>query len=129
MTVKSFRLAVIAAVIASAVAAACAGNSGSGSAVERPNRAIIAQSEMPTSGTESVYDVIQRLRPEYLRQRPQGGSSILAVFAQGQKMGDVSELKRIPASSVTLIQHYSIEQAKNKFGMQYSGGAIELTYR
>jgi hypothetical protein len=90
---------------------------------------VITNSELPEAGTETVFDVIQRLRPEYLRQRPQGGQSVLAVFTNGQLLGDAAELKRIPVASVKEIKHYSIEQAKNKFGMQYTGGVIELVYR
>jgi hypothetical protein len=114
-------------VVLAMASAACAG--ASKSAADRPNRAVIVDSEMPAGGTETVFDVVQRLRPEYLRQRPQGGSTVLSVFTQGQLLGDATELKRIPVSSVKEIRYYNIEQAKNKFGMQYSGGVIELTYR
>lgn len=118
------RRALMAVMVASA---ACAGSAQPAS--DRPNRAVIVDSELPEGGTETVFDVVQRLRPEYLRQRPQGGSSVLAVFTHGQLLGDAGELKRIPVSSVKEVRYYTIEQAKNKFGMQYSGGVIELTYR
>lgn len=108
-------------------AAACAGASQSGS--DHPSRAVIADAELPPGGTETVYDVVTRLRPEFLRQRPQGGSQVLVVFSNSQLLGDVSELRRIPVSQVREVRYYNIEQAKNKFGMQYSGGAIEVTYR
>jgi ABC-type phosphate transport system substrate-binding protein len=126
----SFRRVVVACVaVAIAAGVACAGAGSGPSNGDRPNRAVITADELPAAGTETVFDVIQRLRPEYLRQRPQGGATVLSVFASGQLVGDVAELKRIPATSIMRIQHYSIEQAKNKFGMQYSGGGIEITYR
>jgi hypothetical protein len=109
-------------------AAACA-SPKSAQPTDRPNRSVITNSELPEGGTESVYDAVQRLRPEFLRQRPQGGSSVLSVFTNGQLLGEISELKRIPVSSVKEIRYYNIEQAKNRFGMQYSGGVIELLYR
>ena len=115
---------------------ACAHPSSTAAPSDRPNRSVITEAELPQTGAETVYDVIQRMRPEYFRQRPSqsnnngaASQSAVAVFANGQLLGSASDLRRIPASSVKSIRHYSIEEGKQRFGMQYGGGIIELTYR
>jgi hypothetical protein len=115
---------------------ACA-SGGTSSATPRPDRSTITADEIPLTGTESVYDLIQRLRPEYLRQKPAQGyagaggpvAPPVAVVINNQKIGEASDLRQIPASSVSLIRYYNIEEGKRKFGMQYAGGVVELTYR
>lgn len=130
----------VAALAFGAALASCAAHTpaASESPSSRSNRAVIEAAELPTRGTETVYEVIQRLRPEYLRVRPAqtnagGGASqqgaAATIFANGQMLGDVAELRRIPASTVVRVRHYGIEEGKQKFGMQYGGGIIELTYR
>lgn len=47
----------------------------------------------------------------------------------GQRAGELSDLRQIAATPVKSIRYYNIEQAKRKFGMQYAGGAIEIEYK
>lgn len=131
------RAAMIARMLVLAVAAACAAPPPGGAVPTSSNRAVVAEEEIPTTGTESAYELVQRIRPEYLRARPAQGSTgangnlapapILVV--NGQRVGGLEDLKTIPASSLAGIRYYTIEEAKRRFGMQYGGGAIELTYR
>lgn len=124
---------------------ACA-SGGSSNTAEPPSsssasRYLITESELPTSGTETAYDAIQRLRPEFLRVRPSqsyslqenGGASgpapAPALIVNGQRAGDLADLRQIAATSLKSVRYYNIEQAKRKFGMQYAGGAIELEYK
>jgi hypothetical protein len=101
------------------------------------DRSVITNAEIPVTGTESAYDMIQRLRPEYLRTKPTqtyvGASSTdappPALFLNGQHIGEIVDLRRIPAPSLSSVRYYNIEQGKRKFGMQYGGGVIEITYR
>jgi hypothetical protein len=119
------------------VAAACAASAPGGAVSTSSNRALVTEAEIPTSGTESAYELVQRIRPEFLRVHPAQGSTgangnlapapILVV--NGQRVGGLEDLKTIPASSLSTIRYYTIEEAKRRFGMQYGGGALELTYR
>jgi hypothetical protein len=105
--------------------------------VHSNNRAVITNAEIPTTGTESALDMIQRLRPEYLRAKPSqtftGATSTNApppsVFFNGQRIGELADLRQIPAPSLSMVRYYSIEEGKRKFGMQYGGGVIEIQYR
>jgi len=124
------------------LAGACAsGGSAGGTPSTSGNRAVITEAELPTSGTETAMDAIMRLRPEYLRARPSQSYSLdtstgvtgdappPALIVNGQRAGELSDLRQIAATSVQMVRYYTIEQAKRKFGMQYTGGAIEVTYR
>lgn len=124
-------LNVLLVLVAACASAGTTGSSGSS------NRSLITDAEIPATGTESAYDLIQRLRPEYFRVKPSqtyvGSPSANApppyVYVEGQLLGDLSELRRIPAPSLSLIHYYNIEEGKRKFGMQNAGGVIEVTYR
>ena len=101
------------------------------------NRSVITTEEIPLTGSESAYDLIQRIRPEYLRVKPAQGSRgsrgsdapAAALVVGGQRAGEVTDLRSISASGLASIRYYSIEEAKLRFGMQYAGGVLELTYR
>jgi hypothetical protein len=134
MSNATFR-GVIVAVAAMGAAACASGGATAGSA--QTNRSVITAAEIPTTGTESAYELIQRLRPEYLRTKPTqtyvGATSNdappPALFFNGQRIGALEDLHGIPAPSLSMIRYYSIEEGKRKFGMQYGGGVIEIKYR
>jgi hypothetical protein len=105
------------------------------------SRSVITAEELSAAGTESVYDMISRARPEFLREKPSqkyseklanGDQTVTAerpaLIVNGQRAGDFGDLRSIPASALSAVRYYTIEEAKRKFGMQYGGGAIELTY-
>lgn len=132
----SFAVLLLTAVSACASSGASAANSATPS-----SRDVITEAELPTSGTESAYDAIQRLRPHFLRVRPaesysletnggvSGPAPAPALIVNGQRIGEVSDLRRIAATTLKSVRYYSIDQAKRKFGMQYQGGAIEIEYK
>lgn len=124
------------------VSGACASSgTTAGDSATPSNRDIITAAELPTTGTESAYDAIQRLRPNFLRAHPaesyslqtnggvSGPAPAPALIVNGQRIGELSDLRRIAATTLKSVRYYSIEQAKRKFGMQYEGGAIELEYK
>lgn len=125
-----------------ATAGACAsGGATAGSTTASSNRDVITAAELPTTGTETAYDAIIRLRPNFLRARPaqsysletnggvSGPAPAPALIINGQQIGELSDLRRIAATTLKSVRYYSIEQAKRKFGMQYQGGAIEIEYK
>jgi len=120
-----------------AVTTACAAAAAAPNGPLPTNRSVITDAEIPTTGTESALELIRRLRPEYLRAKPTqtyvGATSNEApppsVFLNGQQIGDVGELRQIPAPSLSSVRYYNIEEGKRKFGMQYGGGVIEIRYR
>jgi hypothetical protein len=117
--------------------AACAPSTQSAPVTTSSNRALITESEIPTTGTETAFELIQRIRPEYLRVKPAQGAMgangnnapAPVLIVNGQRVGGLEDLRSIPASSLAVVRYHTIEEAKRRFGMQYGGGAIELTYR
>jgi hypothetical protein len=140
MTAIPFRRSLAIAMLFAAGACASGGTSA-GDTSSPTSRYVISEAELPSSGTETAYDAIQRLRPDFLRARPSqsynlqpnGGASgpapAPALIVNGQRAGDLSDLRQIAATSLKSVRYYTIEQAKRKFGMQYDGGAIEIEYK
>jgi hypothetical protein len=142
MPATHFRRSLLAALFLFAGATACASSGASNAGPSTSSsRAVITEAELPTSGTETAFDAIMRLRPEFLRARPaqkyslqegagvSGPAAAPALVVNGQRAGDLTDLRQIAATSLKSVRYYTIEQAKRKFGMQYDGGAIEIEYR
>lgn len=88
--------------------------------------------EMPTA-----YELIQRLRPQFLRSRGTtslGGSAgsskpTALVVVDGSPRGDLSALRQVSAMSIEEIRYLSAADASIRFGTGYTGGAILVTTR
>jgi len=110
-----------------------------------PNR--ITADEIARVNAQTAYEVVQKLRPAMLRPRQvasangQGGvsegspaksgtnttSGELVVYMDGTRLGDIEQLRGIPASSVGSIRYYTASEAQTKWGSGHPGGAIEVT--
>lgn len=98
------------------------------------NRKLITEEEILSTNATTAYDVIARLRAEYLRNR--GPTSLLlpsraepVVFLNEQLYGSMDVLKQVRSSDLTEIRFYDGPDAVTKFGSQYSGGVIQLVTR
>lgn len=120
-------------VFAFAAAIACASAGTGGSVTPRETNVITAQ-EIAASRESNAYDIINVLRPAYLRTRGRSsingsGGDYATVFMDGQQYGDLSSLKNIPAGQIHEIRYYGASDAMTKFGMQANGGAIDISTR
>lgn len=102
--------------------------------VPAARRNIITQQEIAASNATTAYDVIARLRGEFLRDR--GPTSLLlpsqnrpVVFLQDHEYGAVETLREFRSSDLAEIRFYTGSEAVTKFGTQYSGGVIQLVPR
>jgi hypothetical protein len=85
------------------------------------------------SDAKTAYDIVKRLRPQFLRQR--GSGSIrnytpvpVRVFVDGiLQSRDVAALNEIMAQSVVEISHLNGTDATTRFGTGYENGAILVT--
>ena len=80
----------------------------------------------------TAYDLIQHLRPEYLRNR--GANSLrnvtpptAVVYLDNSKYGDLESLKSINSDMIRQVQYLSANSAQTRFGMDHTGGAILIT--
>jgi len=112
------------------LAGACAHpNAGSGG-----NRLLITEEEIQTSNAATAYDVIARLRGEFLRQR--GPTSLVlqsraraVVFLKDQEYGPIETLRDVRSSDLAEIRFFPGPDAVTRFGSQYAGGVIQIVPR
>ena len=109
---------------------ACATTSESGGESSR-DRNLITYEEMETLSSLNLYEVIQRLRPAWLRSRgPMSGGGATRsdpqVFMNGVYMGDIETLKNLRMGGVRQLQFIPARDATTRFGTGYLAGVIEV---
>jgi hypothetical protein len=113
-----------------ACASGGAGGAGSGPAVDRN---VITETELRSLPSSSLYDFIEKSRPNFLRSR--GASSINApestayakVYVDGNAYGEIGSLRSIVTAQVQQVRYYDAISAQQKYGMTSSNGVIEVT--
>lgn len=118
-----------------AISLGCAAASSSGSTGERRSQ-IITQQEINAAGMSgNAFEVISRLRPNFLVSRGQttvSGDQSLAypnVYLDGVAFGDINTLRNLDAAQIAEIRLYQAWEAQTKFGLGNSGGVIAITTR
>lgn len=136
MSVRSYTVLAIASLLSCAPAtssnSASTGISGSGS--RSGTGSTLTAAEIAPVNVSDLYDVIHRVRPNYLRVRGNSsvdttlpGASVLPnVYLDGQLLGDVSSLHNVVASQVKEVHYYEPAQGGIKFGTQNRNGVIEV---
>jgi hypothetical protein len=112
----------------------CAGASGTAAGGGNPN--VIGDQQLREMDAEglTVLQVIQRLRPNWLRPRGTasfggGGADVPQVVMDGVPLGDASELGGVSAREVRGIEFVGAGDATTRFGTGYPGGAILVRTR
>jgi hypothetical protein len=106
------------------------------------NSNLIASELLREAETEglSVYQIIQRNRPRWLRagrgdtsfgnaEGGASGSDFARVVLDGAPYGDLSALRSLNTVSVESIEYMSASDATTRFGTGYVGGAILVRTR
>jgi len=95
---------------------------------------VITEAEIDASGGATAYDVIVKVRSNFLSDR--GKTTILgaapnkpSVFVDGVHYGEIATLRSISARQLTSIRLYRAWEAQQKFGSGFVGGVIELSTR
>ena len=114
---RSARLTVALACAAAIVfAAACASSASSGAGTgPKPGPNLITADEISRVNVVNAFEVVQKLRP-----------SMLVVYVDNNRFGDVESLRQISASSIAALRYYSASEAQTKWGSGHPGGAIEV---
>lgn len=117
---------------------ACVGLAGCGfhHVDTRPsyNRNVITEDEVVASHGSSAFEVIQKLRANFLSNRGatslyNTSSSYPTVYVDGMRYGDISLLRSIPAEVVATITLYRAWEATTRYGVGNMGGVIAITTR
>ena len=77
----------------------------------------------------NAYEVVQRLRPRWLRPRGPAsfqGSAPVIVFLDNVHSGTVEFLYGIPVEIISEIRFFDASDATNRWGTGLAGGAIEV---
>jgi hypothetical protein len=106
--------------------AACATTARERSGGDR-NRITADQIEAVTSQYSTAYEVVQNLRPLWLRKR--GATSFsretdIAVYIDGARYGTPDDLRRLSILSVGSMRFLSPSEATNRYGTGHTHGAI-----
>jgi hypothetical protein len=112
-------------------AIACAPPTGR---VERRNTNLITRQQIVDSQAATAYDVINRVRPTFLRSRGRttissGASEYAQVYLDGQKYGEIAILHSVPVDHIREIRFLNAADATTRFGTGHTAGVIEIITR
>ena len=115
-------------VVMSVTACASGGSAGSRSA----SSSVITEEELATASELNAYEVVQRLRPQWLTTRGPAtfsGQQGIRVYVDGISRGFVTELASLRAVSVKSMRYLTGREATARFGTDHGDGAILVTMR
>ena len=126
-------------VLAAATIALAACASGGGATVAQQNPNVISLEEIDASAASNAYEVIQRLRPNFLRTRgavhgtPGAANAMemvdLVVYLNENRLGGRDQLRQISATDIREIRYFNSSEATTKWGTGHSAGAIQVVSR
>ena len=95
---------------------------------------VITEQEITAANESNAYDVVAKLRPNFLKTRGRStinasASEYASVFLDGQLYGDLSALHNIAATQIREIRYISGTDAVTRYGMQYGAGVIDVRTR
>jgi len=127
---RSSFLAVLAALLLAACASMAEGDHGA------QDTSVITRVEIEEAGmtTATAYELVQRLRPRWLRSSPArsvGLSTVIAIYQDDRRMGGPDELRLIAAGDVIEIRYLDAAQAGRLpgIGPEHVQAAIVVTTR
>ena len=95
---------------------------------------LITEDEIEASGGSNAYDVIRKLRGNFLSYRGETSlrrtsSPYPTVYVDGQPFGEISVLRTIPAMQIATIRLYRAWEASTRYGTGNMGGVIAISTR
>ena len=118
---------------------ACASGGGGGASAKAQNPSVISLDEIEESSASNAYEVIQRLRPSFLRTRgavhgtPGATNAIemvdLVVYLNENRLGGTDQLRQIATTDIREIRYFNSSEATTKWGTGHSAGAIQIVSR
>lgn len=127
-TKEIMRKPTLLAVAALVLTACAAGPSGS----PRLDSNRISRAEIEQAGPSSAYNLIQKLRPIWLRKRGQTSftqEGDVSVYLDGTRMGERDSLRSVSTDTLESLEFMDARRATNRFGSGHVNGAILLRTR
>ena len=120
-----------------AVTACASGGAPVSAAKQNPN--VISLDEIIESSASNAFEVIQRLRPNFLRTRgavhgtPGATNAMemvdLVVYLNENRLGGTDQLRQISTTDIREIRYFNSSEATTKWGTGHSAGAIQIVSR
>lgn len=143
------RIAVTAAVVVLMTAGCASGGAGStgGGDDLGGNADLITLAEIEAAPTGTAFDVVNLLRPRWLRPRtrgtsgfgttqvdpitggsadPSGGGTLPVIFMDNTRFGDIGSLRSISSSIIERMEYMDARDATTLYGTGYDGGVIQV---
>ena len=112
------RVKALAGILAAAAFVACASAGTTSGTRPLPDR--VTAAEIAATSTSNAWDLINRLRPNWLREQRVGSISggrsstqSVVVFVDGSRFGDVSSLRTLSSSGIVSMQWLDAARAQS----------------
>ncbi len=124
-----------AAFSAAVVLGACASSGGSRTTVQSSSADYVTSIEIAATGANNAYDLINRLRPRWLRTQAPGSigagvrSQVVAVYLDGVRLGGLDALRSLSTAGIKTMQYYDATRAATVLrdpGSEPIAGAIVI---
>jgi hypothetical protein len=110
-------------------------------------RRLIARAEVERTTTTSAFEMIQSLRPQWMRGHGSdrvraslvetrdgyamnlSDESPIIVYVDGRRMGTLEALRSIPHGDIERVEYFDGLEAQQRFGRNHSQGAINVITR
>lgn len=116
-----------------ALALGCAGARGPASPSHGRASDVILADEILGASATTAYDLIRRLRPNFLTGRgptslirTKAGTQAPIVYLDQQRLGDEGVLRALPLDGIVEIRYLAAAQAQLRWGSDHPAGAILL---
>lgn len=93
---------------------------------------VLTTADLVRTRASSVYDALQRLRPQWLRPRGPariGYNVVVRVYIDNQPIGGLDFLRSLDPEAIAEVRFYTASEANMRFSGDNDGGAIVLTRR
>jgi len=114
--------------------AAALGCASGGTAATGTDRNVISETELQSVPASNLYELIEKVRPNFLRSRGQAsinlpGGEYAVVYVDGRSYGDLASLRSLIPNQVSQVRYYDATTAASRFGMISATGVIDVTSR
>ncbi|NIN73451.1 MAG: hypothetical protein GTO46_16310 [Gemmatimonadetes bacterium] len=95
---------------------------------------MITAAELAEVRVQSVYEAVERLRPQWFTVRPPRYVTdptpvVPVAFLDNNMLGDLDQLWTIVVSDAREIRYLDPRKATMRFGMEYNSGIIQVITR
>lgn len=111
------------------IVAACTSGGGGGRMPRRDvNR--ITEEEVQQAYWTNAFEIIQNLRPTWLRRRAGlGAQNVVQVYLDETQMGGPNALRQVEKQLIREIRYIDPNTATNRWGIGHSAGAVQVITR